>query len=276
MFSVQEQTLRRSKSSSQRGQIVLIVVLVMTVILTVGLSVATRTITNLRVTEEEEQSQRAFSAAEAGIEQALKSGQGLENLDLGNNTTVSKVTINQVQGDTLLMNNGNPVLKNDGVDVWLSTYPDYADPRFTGQLTVYWGDPDHQCNQSPQSNSQAALEIVVLSNSPSDPRATHYVFDGCAARRNANNFTAPVNGGTLNGVTYQNSRTISIGSGLIARITPLYAATPIAVRTTSPLPAQGDLIESVGVSGESQQKISLFRGYPKLPNELFMHILLVP
>lgn len=276
MFSVQKQKPRRRLRTSQRGQVILIVVLIMTVVLTVGLSVATRTITNLRVTEEEEQSQRAFSAAEAGIEQALKSGQGLENLPLGNNATISQVTINQVQGATLLMNNGNPVLKNDGVDVWLSTYPDYSDPRFSGELTIYWGKPEHECDQSPQNNSQAALEIVVLSGTPAAPQATHHVFDGCPARRNANNFTAAVNGGTLNSVTYQNSQTITINSGMIARITPLYAATPIAIQASPPLPAQGDLIESVGVSGESQQKISLFRGYPKLPNELFMHVLLVP
>ena len=52
----------------QKGQILLLVVLVMTIALTIGLSLATRTITDIRTTTEEENSQRAFSAAEAGIE----------------------------------------------------------------------------------------------------------------------------------------------------------------------------------------------------------------
>ena len=56
----------------ERGQALLIVLLVMTVALTVGLSVATRTIVNVRITTQEEQSQRAFSAAEAGIEETLR------------------------------------------------------------------------------------------------------------------------------------------------------------------------------------------------------------
>jgi hypothetical protein len=57
----------------QKGQILLISLLVLVVALTVGLSVVTRSITTVRTTSEEESSQRAFSAAEAGIEQALVS-----------------------------------------------------------------------------------------------------------------------------------------------------------------------------------------------------------
>ena len=56
----------------QKGQVLLVVVLVMVVALTVGLSLASRSITNLRITSDDENSQRAFSAAEAGVERAVK------------------------------------------------------------------------------------------------------------------------------------------------------------------------------------------------------------
>jgi len=53
------------------GQILIIVLLVIVVVLAVGLSVASRNITNLRTATQSEQSQRAFSAAEGGVEEIL-------------------------------------------------------------------------------------------------------------------------------------------------------------------------------------------------------------
>jgi len=55
----------------QSGQALLIVILVMVIALTVGLSVAVRTTTNIRTASEDENSQRAFSAAEAGVSKRL-------------------------------------------------------------------------------------------------------------------------------------------------------------------------------------------------------------
>lgn len=53
------------------GQILIIVLLIVVVTLAVGLSVASRNITNLRTSTQTEQSQRAFSAAEGGVEDVL-------------------------------------------------------------------------------------------------------------------------------------------------------------------------------------------------------------
>lgn len=55
----------------QSGQILVLVLLVVVVALSVGLSVASRNITNIRTSTQTEQSQRAFSAAEGGIEDVL-------------------------------------------------------------------------------------------------------------------------------------------------------------------------------------------------------------
>src|SRR5690606_12114878 len=56
---------------SASGQILVLVLLVVLVALTIGLSIASRTLSTLRNTAELDQSNRAFSAAEAGIERAL-------------------------------------------------------------------------------------------------------------------------------------------------------------------------------------------------------------
>lgn len=53
------------------GQILVLILLVVVVALSVGLSVASRNITNIRTTTQTEQSQRAFSAAEGGVEDIL-------------------------------------------------------------------------------------------------------------------------------------------------------------------------------------------------------------
>lgn len=53
------------------GQILILVLLVVVVALAVGLSVASRNLTNLRTSTQTEQSQRAFTAAEGGVEDIL-------------------------------------------------------------------------------------------------------------------------------------------------------------------------------------------------------------
>src|SRR3970040_1823596 len=53
------------------GQILILVLLIVVVALAVGLSVASRNITNLRTSTQTEQSQRAFTAAEGGVEDVL-------------------------------------------------------------------------------------------------------------------------------------------------------------------------------------------------------------
>lgn len=55
-----------------RGQMILVILLVMAVGLTIGLSVASRSITDVNFSTKIEDSSRAFSAAESGIEEALR------------------------------------------------------------------------------------------------------------------------------------------------------------------------------------------------------------
>ncbi|MDO8504064.1 MAG: choice-of-anchor R domain-containing protein [bacterium] len=59
------------RKTAQRGQALLIILLVMAVALTIALSIASRSIADITISQKEEEAARAFSAAEAGIEQAL-------------------------------------------------------------------------------------------------------------------------------------------------------------------------------------------------------------
>ena len=64
----QEETM---ESRMKSGQILILVLLIVVVSLAVGLSVASRNLTNLRISTQTEESQRAFSAAEGGVEDVL-------------------------------------------------------------------------------------------------------------------------------------------------------------------------------------------------------------
>lgn len=249
--------------NSQRGQVLLIVVLAAVVSLTVGLSAVSRTITNTKVSTEEANSQKALSAAEAGIEKLLNNASlGQSGGTLSNNANFSATTT-QVRSDSVELNGGNIVAKDDGADVWLSN-SDFSGGQWSGTLTVYWNG----------GCSNSALEIVTLSGVRNNPAMARSAYDACSSR--GNNFQNPSSGGTINGKSYSHSFSLDINNGFIARIIPIYADTAIAVRGSSVLPPQGDIIESVGTSGNTSRKVRVYKGYPRVPIEFFPYNIFLP
>lgn len=250
----------------QKGQALLIIILTMVVALTVGLSAVSRSITTLRISTAEEESQRAFSAAEAGIEEALKSGGNIALTTLPNNAQYSANVTSTGNTTELLTNGGQDVQKDNAVQVWLSSYPNYTSP-YSGTITVYWGDPGDACD------NVAALEVITLSGVATSPTLSRFALDPCSVSR-ANNFTNVTGGaGSIQGISFRNSYSISVASALIMRIIPLYKSTKIAVKGSAVLPAQGKEIESTGTivsGGENiKRKIKVFQYYPSLPGTNF-------
>jgi len=258
----------------QQGQILLIVVLVMVTALTVGLSVAARSITNTRTSTSSANSEKAFSAAEAGIEQSLTSNSAT-NGSFSNNSSY-KTSLVTVAGNAFALNNDSPILQDEPTDLWLSTYPSYTN-QWNGTFTIYWGQSTDACSQNPSNNTMAALEIIILSGTTANPQTTHYDYDPCAARQAVNNFTF-VNPGNFSdaGQTYEYSTPpITVANGLLARIVPLYAPTNIAVQNSGGFPAQGTVIQSTGTSQDTQREVVTYRYYPSLPTELFQYNLFI-
>ncbi|MBI1919019.1 hypothetical protein HYS29_00310 [Candidatus Microgenomates bacterium] len=247
----------------QSGQALLIVVLTMVVALTVGLSVVSRSITNVRISTSEEESQRAFSAAEAGVEELLKSGAASAADTLPNQAIYNARAI-AVSSPTEFLVPGT-ANKDEAVQVWLSNYPDYASP-YSGQITIYWGDPAEICN------NVAAIEAIILSGSTTSPTINRYLLDPCSR---GNNFTLVSGGaGAVQGVNFGHSYLISVTNGLIMRMIPLYKSTNIAVKGNVVLPSQGKDIESTGEFTSAGQKvvrkIRVFQSHPSLPS-IFDH-----
>lgn len=273
-------------SFNERGQALLIVVLVMVVSLTIGLSVAGRSITNLRTSKEEESSQRAFSAAEAGIERAIKANcQALPCPTLASafseNSSNYNTNTTYLDGAEFLVNDGNIISKNDGTDIWFVSHNadetlDYS-TTWSGNFTLYWGSSSDVCDSDPAKNTMAALEVIVITGTKALPVATRYGLDKCASRAASNKFNTPQNGGTIGGKTFSSSYTINVSSAIVARVIPLYASVTLGVSGGgNALPSQGKKISSTGESGTTSRKITVFQGYPSLPSEFFQYILFTP
>lgn len=275
---------------SQHGQALLVVVLVMVVALTVGLSVLSRSITNLRNAADEEHSQRAFSAAEAGIEHFIKNTCGQETCSIAEEKIVlenAKVSAEAkaIAGGEFLLNGGTVINRDTGVDLWLSDYSSdpekiYLNPWNGENIVIAWGEPEQECGNP--ALEIAALEIIVIYGPKDSPTSKRYAYDPCGPgatdRASENNFKPPVPADTtIEGKTFE-FRTppgaIDTSGALIARIVPIYKDAVIGVSGGGDaLSSQGNIISSTGKSGETIRKISLVQGYPSLPSEFFNYIL---
>ncbi|MBI4078679.1 MAG: hypothetical protein HY429_00035 [Candidatus Levybacteria bacterium] len=270
---------QRGPASLQGGQALLVLVLVLVVSLTVGLSVASRSITNVRISTEEENSQRALSAAEAGIEQVLATGeQILSPMNVGGQATIEKVEISQFSGKQFLLNDGNPVRKSEGVDVWFVEHnpdgtPNYTNPLTSVNINIFFG-----VNPNPGACSTAAIETVAVTGPLGLEKSVRETFDPCSNRITSNKFnpaTATAGTGVCSGLPYRASLS-TISNGFFVRVIPHYANTILCVSANKQLPSQGRLISSTAKSGGTARKITFFQGYPKLPVEFFPYVLLSP
>lgn len=281
------------KVNKQAGQALLLVVLIMIVALTVGLSLAGRSIVNIRTSTEEADSQKALSAAEAGIEQALQTeGEGV-NLKVGSTVNASYTTdVVSVSGaGPFLANGGNIAVQDDGVDIWLVDHdvdgkPDYFIPWAGTALNIYWGDP-----LLPDCGN-AAIEVAVVSGTmfppPPDLKLKRNVFDPCNTRRSGkqgnqgNQFSnVSETGSFVEGKFLYKAVISGIVSGLAARVVPIYTSTQIAVDGGGQnLPTQGFSIDSTGKSGSGDRQvkksISHFKTYGQLATPYFTYGLFSP
>jgi Tfp pilus assembly protein PilX len=272
---------------SQSGQALLIVVLVLVVALTVGLSVASRSITSLKNSQNQASSQKALSAAEAGVEQAIKSqnqtslaGSFTQQYNANYQTSIASISgAGQflVRGDN---SSTNEITKGNPVYIWTTNYSasnPWADP-WSGTLTIYWGDPGGSC----ANNTVAALEVSVISGSRTNPTLQRYAYDPCSSRTSQTGF---VNSGAITspagafGLSYKISLP-SLTSVFLISVNPLYANTRVGASvgpTDLPLPFQGANITSTGTAdNQVQRKVSVFQGFPQIPADLFPYALFSP
>src|SRR3990167_6518831 len=119
------------------GQILILVLLIVVVSLAVGLSVASRNLTNLRISTQTQESQRAFSAAEGGVEDVLSRLQTLAQ------TQQAALTSGSGYNDTFYVGDLSATVKVTGRNVYETTIPlgEVAQVNvdsYTGDVKVEW------------------------------------------------------------------------------------------------------------------------------------------
>ncbi len=272
----------------QAGQILLIVILVIIISSTIGLSLASRSITSLRTSTEEAESQKALAAAEAGIERAIQGSIpiAVSGNNPSNNSSYS-TQFTQVQSSSFLINGGNVIPKDEGADVWFVGHntdgtPDYSSALSSNFLHLYWGVSSEACGTS---TAPAAIQaIVILRNkNTAEIKSYRYAYDSCISRISGNNFTKANSGSFtvpgIQGVTFGN-RTPETGDAsdlakgtndvVFMRVIPIYKDAVIGVyacnragNNCTSLPSQGYIINSTGTSGSANRKLTVFKGYPQ-------------
>jgi hypothetical protein len=128
----------------QRGQVLLITLLVLAVAVTIVLSLVSRTTGDVALNTQTEESTRAFSAAEAGIEQSLKLQQAVPNptpLPMGTKVNVTQQDI----GDTTeIFEFPNVTTHGFTSTLWLVPHDTNGKPVLTG-VGAYAGTDAKVC-----------------------------------------------------------------------------------------------------------------------------------
>lgn len=276
-----------ARINTKSGQALLIVLLTMAVVLTIVLSVLSRSVTDIAVTSREEESLRAFSAAEAGVEQALVRG----NLSgtFADTQAAYDADLDEIGKGEQSFAYPLEIASGDTATVWFVAHDDagslvcdLSNPCFTGnQISICWGSDEGYTNP----DIIPAVELsVVYTTTPGDystARIARAAFDPNSARTASNRFTPAISSGcTIDGTSFPFRSSLSLSSlnipasvyttqnGLqLGVVRMLYndSPSPFGVETDGVLPSQGKSIVSTGTSGESTRKIEVVRLFADLP-----------
>lgn len=276
-----------------QGQILVIFLLIMIVGLTLGLYLLSRTTTDISLTTKLSDSTRAFNAAEAGIEEAIRSSVGLvegspvpiasgvtytvATTDLGNNgiypptraqvTPIGKVfTVWLVPHDdstgTILDATAGytGAVGNNGRYVHLCFTS--ASPTPAVAVTAYWRQG------TDYFSSYTGYDPDPSRNDSNNFNDTQSTLGNCPTGANGYSYRARIDFGTLGGDSSDFGQ-LSLRSGgripIVLLVRPVYAAVSLAAvpenSGLNPFPKQGESIESIGNVGQITRKITVNEPY---------------
>jgi len=237
------------------GQALLIILLVMAVGLTIGLAVISRSITDIGISRQEEESARVFSVAEAGIEEALRLGYAPAGaIEIGGITaTVGKTDL----GKSSEFAFPGEYEAGDIQTLWLVGYDSNGNLTETGRYTgsaidLYWGNEGQDANQS----NTPALEATLIYKDGSSFKIKRGAFDPNSGRRASNEFDSADSGTySVGGKTFQFRKLEFTLPGIpyALRLRLLYndQAQILGVKGMSNLPSQGVCYESTATNSQT-------------------------
>lgn len=263
------------KAFSQSGQTAVFVFILLVVGLTIGLSLSTRTIKDLQSSSGSDLSSRAFSAAEAGVEEALR--QNLSSIATGTFSAPTKFpTDNQSTYSYRVAKSASftqTITQDTSVQLNLKNEDGSL---FTGSLQIFWTKVADTVENS--TGSRPSLEITLVKNVGGTYSLTKYAVNSETRSNSFQNPDGSTSGAVVNALpnytsgqvgdpNFANLATVTIAVSdkvEAVRIRPLYNKATVSARGTN-LPAQSFVITSQGVAGTSTRVVEVTRTIPALP-----------
>ncbi|HUV43034.1 MAG TPA: pilus assembly PilX N-terminal domain-containing protein [Patescibacteria group bacterium] len=265
------------KKKTNSGQALLVILLIMAVALTIGLSVVSRSVTDIRLSQEQEESARAFSVAEAGLE-SLLAGQDLPDFS-AEDFTIAAETISLGGSGKNSFRFPKEIDAGKTQTIWLIDHdettgdlnPSSGFYQDGGTIEIFWGNEDQVANEP----TTPALEATIIYND-GEFKTTKSAFDPDSNRTTSNNFTLASSGESLTiddqTFTFPFKATVSIPSGSYAlRLKLIYndVEQALAIRGDADLPLQGQCYQvtasdvGAGISRKVEQ-CQLFEAPPAI------------
>jgi len=242
--------MKKMKKTS--GQALLIILLVMAVGLIVALAVVSRSVTDISISRQEEESARVFSVAEAGIEEALRLGYAPAGaIEIGGiTTTVSQTNLGKTQEFSF----PGEYETGDIQTLWLVEHKedgtlDTNNKYSAGTIEVYWGK---------EAGTTPALEVTLIYNQ-GGVKIMRWALDPDSSRRTVNNFdSAEVGNFQVGGKTFKYKKSLSSlpcpnSICYALRLRFLYNDQPqvLGTKGANNLPSQGTCYESTATNPQT-------------------------
>jgi hypothetical protein len=267
----------------QTGQALVLVLLSLAVVLTLVLYILSRSVTDIAVSSRSEEAVRAFSAAEAGVENALIIGANLSETEIGDARYSANVS--GIGQGLQTFNYPLSLFSGDTATLWFADHDsdgnvscDAGTSCFTGDtVKVCWGKPGTYNDPS----VVPAIELSVFYLDGGVYKIGRDAIDPVNTSRTPSNSFNPADGlGTcsIEGETYQFQKTFDLtalgatGQLQFARVRMLYnllaphnVGFDVNFAGNGLLPSQGLLISSTGTAGESNRRLEVFQGWPEAP-----------
>lgn len=272
---------------NQQGQAIIILLIVMVIALTVGVAISQRSTSDISTSTQSEQSSQAFSAAEAGIETAIRNNLSSQTLNLGNQSqaTVTKTGILPFPGSPLGIEYP-PIDKETTAQFWLAD-PDPNRAYTKDSFEVWFGNPVVEPGDVPP-----AIEVNVISQVGPNYQSFRYYFDSDPNRAASSHFnTCTRTNATRDTILKTGSnfycyatipptgnctfapcdpyRPNNSSVSQLVRVRLLYSKVnqKVAIIPTQGgfFPPQIELYNSVGTSGQSQIALQYFKQHDLVP-----------
>lgn len=179
------------KKEKEKGQAILILLLAVAVILTVGLSIISRSITDVKISQQSQESARALWVAQAGLEQAIRSNSSVGSVEApqelnGVSYYVEKKALGENTSEYVYP---GKVKANDPITVWLVGHDTDGNivptNEYNGTLRFYWGEG------SESGSSSTAIELTFIYQDSGGFKIKRYAYDPYASRSPSTSFASP-------------------------------------------------------------------------------------